>query len=70
MEYSIEDSRLSLNSPRVYTIGTIPQAVGYWQLPGANKGMCVQYAAWKKPRWLTIKMMWWVFEWKWIEAKQ
>jgi hypothetical protein len=63
MKYSI--SRL-----RNFTLGTIPEAVGYWQLPGADKGMSVQFSAWKKPRWFTIKMMWWVFEWKWIEAKQ
>jgi hypothetical protein len=64
MQYSIGDSNFGK-----FALSTPARAVGYWQLPGADNGMSVQFAAWKKPRWITIKMMWLVFEWKWIEAK-
>jgi hypothetical protein len=56
------------DSPRVYTLDNIPQAVGYWQLPGGSGAAHIRFTAFTKPRWLTIKMMLWVFEWKWIEA--
>jgi len=50
------------------TLRAPAKPVGYWELPGASEGYSIRYSAWKKPRWLTRKMMYYVFEWKWIEA--
>jgi len=34
-------------------------------MPGGDGVWSVKFSAYKRPRWLTIKMMWLVFEWKW-----
>lgn len=44
-----------------------PEPVGFWHMPGAFGS--VKFGAYKRPRWLTIKMMWLVFEWKWEDKK-
>ena len=51
-----------------FKIDLPPQPVGYWKLPGSDGNMSIQFAGWKRPRWLTRKMMWLVFEWKWTDA--
>jgi hypothetical protein len=52
-----------------FTIQQLPNPVGHWKLPGATGSYCIMFAGYKRPRWLTIKMMWWIFEWKWEEAE-
>jgi hypothetical protein len=42
--------------------------VGWWVMPGGDKSCTVKFSAGRKPRWLTRKMMDWVFEWKWEDA--
>ena len=47
-----------------YTFISPPPAVGYWVLPGGSPAGYIKFSCHNKPRWLTIKMMWWIFEWK------
>ena len=46
-----------------------PEVVGYWKMPGGDGVWSVKFSAYKRPRWLTIKMMWLVFEWKWEDKR-
>jgi len=48
-----------------YTIQLPPKPVGYWIMPGSVPAVSTKFAAYKRPRWLTIKMMWYILEWKW-----
>jgi hypothetical protein len=50
-----------------YTFGSYPKPTGYWLLPGAVKGVGFQLTCYKKPRWLTIKLMYWVLEFEYKE---
>ena len=43
-----------------YTLAKSPKAVGYWMFPGSVNGVGTKLACYKKPRWLTIKLMYWV----------
>ena len=53
-----------------YKLHTPPLAVGYWVMPGSASPMTtIKFTAFKRPRWLTRKMMYYVFEWKWEDAK-
>ena len=45
-----------------------PKYVGYWIMPGSTEQYMTRFAATEKPRWLTRKMMWYIFEWKWEDA--
>ena len=45
-----------------------PKPVGYWILPGSDV-QSIKFSAYKQPRWLTKKMMWYIFEWKWEDTK-
>jgi hypothetical protein len=47
-----------------YTFFSPPPPVGYWVLPGGSPAGFIKFSCHRKPRWLTIKMMWWIFEWK------
>jgi len=51
-----------------YTFFVPPPPVGWWVLPGGGPSAQIKFSAHKKPRWLTIKMMWWIFEWKYEKA--
>ena len=42
-----------------------PKPAGWWVLPGSMPGYRTAFSAQNKPRWLTRKMMNWIFEWKW-----
>ena len=44
------------------------KVVGYWMLPGSVGGAGVTMACYKKPRWLTIKLMDWLLEFKYEES--
>jgi hypothetical protein len=53
-----------------YKLHTPPPAVGYWVMPGSVSAVTtIKFTAFKRPRWLTRKMMYYVFEWKWEDAK-
>ena len=46
-----------------------PNAVGYWVLPGSVEGVgTYMIGCHKKPRWLTIKLMNWLLEFKYKES--
>lgn len=51
-----------------YEIRFPPPPVGWWILPGSSEKGCIKFSGHKRPRWLTRKMMEWVFEWKWEDA--
>ena len=53
-----------------HTILAPPKPVGYWKMPGSDGVGSVKFSAYKRPRWLTIKMMWYIFEWKWEEVNE
>ena len=59
---------LSVESP--FIIQQLPKPVGYWILPGAHGPYYTKFAAYKRPRWLTIKMMWYILEWKWEDHNE
>ena len=59
------ESNLIYNGNTGIKIDTFPEVVGYWKMPGGDGVWSVKFSAYKRPRWLTIKMMWLVFEWKW-----
>jgi hypothetical protein len=47
-----------------------PKPVGYWVMPGSVSAVTtIKFTAFTRPRWLTRKMMYYVFEWKWEDAK-
>jgi len=46
-----------------------PKPVGYWVMPGSVGACSIKFAAFTYPRWLTRKMMYYVFEWKWEGAR-
>lgn len=48
-----------------HTLLSPPKPVGFWKLPGGDGPWTVKFSTYKQPRWLTIKMMWYIFEWKW-----
>ena len=50
-----------------YTFIKQPKVVGYWILPGSAKGVGMKMACYKKPRWLTIKLMAWLLEFEYKE---
>jgi hypothetical protein len=46
-----------------------PKMVGYWLLPGSVEGAgTTMIGCYKKPRWLTIKLMDWLLEFKYKES--
>ena len=51
-----------------YTFVKSPKVVGYWMLPGSVNGAGIKLACYKKPRWLTIKLMYWVLEFEYKES--
>ena len=51
-----------------YTFIKQPKVVGYWILPGSAKGVGMKMACYKKPRWLTIKLMAWLLEFEYKES--
>lgn len=40
-----------------------PQYAGWWLMPGGTNGCGIYFPVYKKPRWLTIKLMGWLMEW-------
>ena len=50
-----------------YTFFNQPKVVGYWMLPGSLEGVGTRMACYKKPRWLTIKLMAWLLEFEYKE---
>ena len=45
------------------------KVVGYWLLPGSVEGAgTTMIGCYKKPRWLTIKLMDWLLEFKYKES--
>jgi hypothetical protein len=53
-----------------YNFEPSPKPVGYWIMPGSVSALTtIKFTAFKRPRWLTRKMMLYVFEWKWEDAK-
>lgn len=51
-----------------YTLAKSPKVVGYWMFPGSVNGVGIKLACYKKPRWLTIKLMYWVLEFEYKES--
>ena len=51
-----------------YTFFNQPKAVGWWLLPGGVNGIGVNWPCYKKPRWLTIKLMYWLLEFEYKES--
>ena len=64
MTYTVTDSGLG-----AITIATPPPIIGYWIMPGSDRGWKTKFAAYTKPRWHVRKMMLWVFGWAWEDAK-
>jgi hypothetical protein len=52
-----------------YKLYTPPPAVGWWVLPGAFRGQACKIACYTKPRWLTIKLMKYILEFGYEDAK-
>ena len=50
-----------------YTFFKLPKVVGYWMFPGSAEGIGMKMACYKKPRWLTIKLMAWLLEFEYKE---
>ena len=50
-----------------YAFFNWPKAVGYWMFPGSAEGIGMKMACYKKPRWLTIKLMAWLLEFEYKE---
>ena len=50
-----------------YTFFNQPKAVGWWLFPGGVNGIGVKWPCYKKPRWLTIKLMAWLLEFEYKE---
>ena len=44
-----------------------PKVVGYWMFPGSAEGIGMKMACYKKPRWPTIKLMYWLLEFEYKE---
>jgi len=44
-----------------------PKPFGFWIFPGSALGAGTYFACYKKPRWLTIKLMYWLLEFKYKE---
>ena len=64
MSYNLNDKYIGLT----FVNGRHEYIVGYWIMPGSNEYGMTRFSAAKKPRWLTRKMMWYIFEWKWEDA--
>ena len=50
-----------------YKLVKSPKVVGYWMFPGSAEGIGMKMACYKKPRWLTIKLMAWLLEFEYKE---
>jgi hypothetical protein len=50
-----------------YKLVTPPKVVGYWMLPGSVNGVGIKLSCYKKPRWITIKLMAWLLEFEYKE---
>lgn len=51
-----------------YTFFNQPKPFGFWIFPGSALGAGTYFACYKKPRWLTIKLMYWLLEFKYKES--
>lgn len=51
-----------------YAFFSGPEVVGYWMFPGSAEGIGMKMACYKKPRWLTIKLMAWLLEFEYKES--
>lgn len=63
--------------PKIYDEGNLdtsfwrpPKYVGGWQLPGSSGAFTTTFLMTRKPRWLTIKLMWYIMEWKWVDKEE
>ena len=52
-----------------WKIYTPPPVVGWWLMPGSVPGCRTQFAVYKKPSWLHIKLMALLLGWKYEEVK-
>jgi len=52
-----------------YKIAEPPKPVGEWVLPGASSAWSFRVHVYKKPRWLTRKLMKALVEWEYKEHK-
>jgi len=46
-----------------YTFHSFPQPIGWWVLPGSDDRYKTKFSVVKKPRWLTIKLMFLLLQW-------
>lgn len=50
-----------------WTFQMPPPSPGYWRFPGSSVYATELHMS-ERPRWLTRKLMWWLLEFKWIDA--
>jgi hypothetical protein len=51
-----------------YKFYEYPKPFGFWIIPGSASGAGTYFACYKKPRWLTIKLMAWLLEFEYKES--